>query len=229
MLSCNGNKDNASTNNSSRDSMSSATTTESTSPSTIVTSPQSMFVVVHKVSNYTKWKASYDGHDSMRVAHGMHNYVIGRGIEDSNTVLVAVKTDDMNKAKAFAKDPSLKAAMQKGGVIGTPKFAFTTMTFQDTAVINSPLRARVTFTVKDWDAWLKGFEDGKQERLDNGIIVRAVGHDADDNKQVTVVTAVSDSAKAAAYVKSDMMKKRREASGVIGEPERFIYRVVQRY
>jgi len=83
--------------------------------------------------------------------------------------------------------------------------------------------------VKDWDAWQKSFEEGKQERIDNGIVERAFGHDADDNKKVSLVTAVTDTAKAFAYYKSDALKKRRAASGVIGEPKRFLYRVVQRY
>jgi len=83
--------------------------------------------------------------------------------------------------------------------------------------------------VKDWDAWLKGFEDGKQERIDNGILDRVVGHDLDDLKKVYVVTAIVDSAKAFAYYKSDALKKRRLASGVIGEPVRFLYQVVKRY
>jgi len=230
LFSCNGNEEKTSTDKVSSDSTTTTTaTTQSVAPSTIITTPQSMFVVVHKVSNFAKWKASYDAHDSMRLANGLHNYVIGRGVEDSNTVVVAVKADDMAKAKAFAKDPSLKAAMQKGGVTGTPSMSFVTMTFQDTATINSPLRARTTFAVKDWDAWQKAFEDGKQERIDNGIIVRAFGHDADDNNKVTLVTAIMDSAKASAYRKSDMLKKRMEAGGVIGEPKRFVYRVVQRY
>jgi hypothetical protein len=38
-----------------------------------------------------------------------------------------------------------------------------------------------------------------------------------------------DSTKAFAYYKSDALKKRRAASGVIGEPQRFIYKVVQLY
>src|SRR5207248_10235700 len=98
-----------------------ATTTAPTTPtpaSTIVTTPQDMMVVTHKVKDFAKWKASYDEHDSMRLASGIHSYVIGRGMPDSNMVLVAVKVDDMNKAKAFAKSPSLKQAMQKCGVVG---------------------------------------------------------------------------------------------------------------
>ena len=196
---------------------------------TIITAPQSMMIAKHKVLDYAKWKTSYDEHDSFRLANGIHSYVIGRGLQDSNMILVAVKVDDMAKAKTFAKDPGLKKAMQKGGVTGTPLFAFVTITFQDTATVSSDLRSRTTFTVKDWGAWQKAFEEGKQERIDNGITVRAFGHDADDDKKVVLVTAILDTAKAYAYYKSDMLKKRRAASGVIGEPERFLYRVVQRY
>jgi hypothetical protein len=196
---------------------------------TIVTTPQNMMVAKHKVSNYAKWKPSYDEHDSLRLASGIHSYVIGRGLQDSNMIMVAVKVDDMAKAKAFSKDPSLKKAMQKGGVIGQPSFSFVTMTFQDTATVSSALRARTTYTVKDWDVWQKAFEEGKQERIDNGIIDRAYGHDVDNDKKVVVVTVLMDTTKAYAYWKSDMLKKRRAAGGVISDPERFVYRVVQRY
>jgi hypothetical protein len=196
---------------------------------TTITTPQNMMVAKHKVSNYAKWKVSYDAHDSARLANGIHSYVIGRGLLDSNMIMVAVKVDDMAKAKAFAKDPGLKKAMQKGGVTGMPSFAFITLTFQDTALVASAIRSRTTFTVKDWGAWQKAFEEGKQERLDNGIIVRAFGHDVDNDKKVVLVTALLDTVKAFAYYKSDMLKKRRAASGVMGEPERFLYRVVQRY
>ncbi|RPE13058.1 hypothetical protein EGT74_05855 [Chitinophaga lutea] len=196
---------------------------------TIINTPQSMMTAVHKVANFAKWKASYDAHDSMRLANQIHSYIIGRGVQDSNMVLVVVKVGDMDKAKAFAKDASLKMAMQKGGVTGTPSFSFITITFQDTSPVDTDIRSRVTFQVKDWDTWLKAFEEGKQNRLDNGIIVRAYGHDVDDNHKVVVVTAQTDTAKANAYWNSDVRKNRMVAAGVIGEPERFVYRLTHRY
>lgn len=210
------------------------TTAEATAPeiipaNTIVTTPQNMMVVTHKVSNFAKWHKSYDENDSLRLANGVHSYVIGRGVQDSNTVLVAVKVDDLAKAKAFAKDPSLKKAMQKSGVTGAPSISFITAVWQDTATMGSTIRSRTTFTVKDWDAWQKSFADGKQQRMDNGITDRVIGHDPDDNKKVSLVTALSDTAKAFAYYKSDELKKRREAGGVISEPKRFLFRVVHRY
>ena len=196
---------------------------------TTITTPQNMMVVVHKVANYAKWQPSYDEHDSIRLVNGIHSYVIGRGLKDSNMILVAVKVDDTTKAKAFAKDPGLKKAMQKGGVTGVPSFSLVTMVFQDTADIGSAIRSRTTFTVKDWAAWEKNFEEGKQERIDNGITVRAYGHLTDNDKKVVLVTALLDTAKAFAYYKSDALKKRREAGGVTTEPDRFLYRVVKRY
>ncbi|MDP4251564.1 MAG: hypothetical protein Q8918_15780 [Bacteroidota bacterium] len=198
-------------------------------PSTIITQPQNMVVVTQKVRDYAKWKIVYDADDSARLASGAHNYVIGRGTQDSNLVLVALKIDDTAKAKAFVKNPHLKMAMKKGGVVGAPMISFITETWQDTATLDSKIRSRTTFSVKDWDVFLKAFEDGKQERTDNGITDRVIGHDLNDNKKVVLVTAVTDTAKASAYYKSDALKKRREGAGVMGTPDRFLFRIVQRY
>jgi hypothetical protein len=211
---------------------SSDTTTAPATPevvNTIITTPQTMAIITHKVQNFAKWITAYEEHDSARLANGLHNYVIGRGVQDTNMVLIALKADDAEKAKAFAKDPGLKKVMQKAGVTGAPSISVLTATWQDTAVISSTVRSRVTLSVKDGDAWLKTFQDGKQERLDNGLTDRVVGHDVDDNKKIALVTAVLDSAKASAYWKSDALKKRREAGGVIGQPDRFVFRVVKRY
>jgi hypothetical protein len=225
--SCGGNEQKTNTETVSTDTTAAATTTAPVI--TTVTTPQNMVVARHKVSDFAKWKASYEARDSMRLANGIHSYVIGRGLQDSNTVLVAVKVDDMTKAKAFAKSPDLKEAMKKGGVVGAPTFNFLTIVFQDTARLNSEMRSFTTFTVKDWDAWKKAFESNKQLRTDNGLADRAYGHDADDNHKVIVVVALIDSAKANAYWKSDILKQKRAESGVVGEPQRFLYRVVQRY
>jgi len=198
--------------------------------STIVTTPQNMVVVTHKVANYAKWLSSYEAHDSARLAAGMHDYVVGRGVKDSNMVLVAIRIDDTAKAKAFMKDPGLKKAMEKGGVVGKPMVSITTSVWQDTAHIDpNTIRAMTSITVKDWDAWYKSFEDGKQFRLDNGIADRVVGHDINDNKKVNVVTALSDTAKASVYYKSDELKKRMAAGGVVGEPVRFFFTITKRY
>jgi hypothetical protein len=143
-------------------------------------------------------------------------------------ILVATRVDDVEKAKAFSKDPSLKKAMDEAGVTGKPWIMLITSPMLNTAS-TSTLRSMSTFRVKDWDTWKTSFESGKQFRLDNGVEDRAYGHDVDDNHKVVVVGSILDSAKARAYHKSDSLKARMKRSGVEGTPERFWYRVVQTY
>ena len=191
--------------------------------------PTNLMVVVHKVANYDKWKTSYDEHDSMRLAAGIHSYVISRRQPDSNTLVVAVKADDLDKAKAFAKDPSLKVAMQKGGVVGAPDIQYYKIVYDDNSSIATDIREIRTFKVKDWDAWKKAFESGHQLRLDNGLLERSYGYDASDNHKVMLVVAKTDTAKANAFLKSDLYKQRREAAGVEGPTDVKTIRIVARY
>jgi hypothetical protein len=233
VASCGGRDDKTGTSKTATDSTTTTTTTPApattTSAPAIDTTPATIMVARHKVTNFAKWKASYEAHDSMRTAAGLHNFVIGRGVPDSNMVMVAVKADDVAKAKAFSKNASLKRAMQQGGVVGTPTFMFHTIVYQDNAPNIPDLRSMTNFTVKDWNAWKKSFDSGRQVRLDNGLTERAYGHDVDDNHKVVVVVAINDSAKANAFWKSDLLKQRRAESGVVGEPKRFVYRIVQKY
>ncbi len=205
------------------------TTAPDAKVNTIVTTPQLMTLVKHKVKNYASWKVEYDAHDSARLANGLHSYVIGRGMDDSMMVMVALKADDLEKAKAFTKDPALKELMQKIGVVGAPEISIVNVVWQDTVNVGSIPRVITSFTVKDFDTAKKGFEEGRQERMDNGIADRQYGHEADDNHKVSMVTALNDVDKAKAYWASDAIKKRIEAGGLTTQPQRFIFNIVQRY
>jgi hypothetical protein len=230
LTSCGGNGSEEKTSKDTATTKDTTATTVAPPVNTIITTPVNMATITHKVANFAKWLVAYEAHDSARLANGLHNYVVARGLQDTNMVMVALKADDIAKAKAFAKDPGLKKAMQGAGVIGVPSISVLTSVWQDTAALEpGTLRSRTTFTVKDFDAWLKSFQEGAKERMENGISDRVVGHDADDNKKVALVTAVQDTAKAFAYYKSDALKKRREAGGVVGEPARFLFNIVKRY
>ena len=231
LISCGGGEEKKSSEATTTDT-SAATTTTTTEPApvnTIVTTPQLMVIVRHKVADFAKWMVAYEGDDSNRLASGLHSYVISRDDKDSNTVMVAMKADDVARAKAFSKNPALKKAMQKGGVMGTPSIKFYTMVFQDTAKIDSKMRTATMFKVKDWDGWKRSFDSTRALNADIGLKARAYGYDPDDNHNVILVGAVLDTAKAHAYWNSEMLKQRRAASGVLGTPQRLVYNVVKRY
>jgi len=230
LISCGGNEEKKSS-DATTDTTATTTTTEpAPAPvNTIITTPQNMVIVRHKVSNFAKWMAAYEADDSARLASGLHSYVISRDDKDSNTVMVAMKADDVAKAKAFSKDPHLKKAMQKGGVTGAPMVKFYTMVFQDTVAIDSKMRTATMFKVKDWAAWQHSFDSTRALNSDIGVKARAYGYDPDDKHNVVLIGAVLDTAKAHAYWNSDMLKQRRAASGVIGTPQRLVYNIVKRY
>lgn len=190
--------------------------------------PANVLIIKHKVANYAKWKALYDSHDSVRLAYGLHNYVVARGLDDSNTVMIALHMDDAAKAKAFTELADLKATMKKGGVMGMPTFSFIDVQMMDTSV-NAQTRVRVTHKVKDWDAWKKEFDTHKQARMDAGLTDRSVGYEVGDNHMVTMVFAVSDMKKAKDFMNSKDLKDKMAAAGVEGPPSFFYYKVAQKY
>lgn len=191
--------------------------------------PANLMLVTHKVANYAKWLVAYEANDSLRVANGLHSYVIARGLNDSNTVMVANKMDDAAKAKEFAASPALKDAMQKAGVISAPTISYLDVQMQDTAANTASIRLMVTHKVKDWDAWKKSFDSHKQTRVDAGLTDRVIAYSVGDNHMVTLVFIVSDMKKAEAFSKSDDLKKKMEEAGVDGPPSFFYYTVAKKY
>lgn len=191
--------------------------------------PQDVMIVMHKVANFDKWMASYAAGDSMRLAAGLHDYIIGRGVEDNNSLLVAVRMDDAAKAKDFMANPALKEAMQKGGVIGVPSITRLNVQMLDTTTNKTTSRVIIMHKVKDWDAWKRSFDSHKQARVDAGMSDRSLGYDVDDNHMVTVVFTINDMAKAKAFMASQDLKDKMKEAGVEGEPKVFMYNVAKVY
>lgn len=191
--------------------------------------PTEVMIVKHKVADYAKWKPGYDAHDSARLANGLHSYVIARGTEDSNIVMVAMSMDDVEKAKSMAADPALKDIMKKAGVVGPPEIDYIHAVMSDTTGIKQTVRLMIKAKVKDWDAWKKVFDAHQQNRMDAGLTDRVVAYTIGDNHQVTLVFAVSDMDKAKAFLDSKDLKDRMAESGVEGPPGIFFYRIVQKY
>ena len=227
LLSCNNSEDKTTTETTSADTT--VTTVTNAPVNAIITTPENIMAVRNKVTDYDKWLAGFEGHDSLKLANGLHNYVVGRSVEDPNMLLVATKADDIAKAKAFGKSPQLRQAMQKDGVVGQPIVAFVTAVYQDTSTIATDLRGMTMITVKDWDAWKTAFESRRQDRLDAGLTDRMYGYDPDNHNKVTIVVAVSDTAKANAFWNSAKLKEDMSKGGVMGKPERFVYRIAKKY
>ena len=191
--------------------------------------PAMAMIIKQKVANFAKWFPGYEAHDSARVAYGLHNFVVGRGIKDSNMVLVALHVDDTTKAKEFAMSPGLKDAMKKAGVIGKPTFFYTINKFADATTDASTERAILNFKVKDYDAWKGVFDGDKQDRMNAGITDRGINQYIGDSHMLSVVMAIADMKKAVEFMQRKEMKHRMDSAGVVGAPDVFFYHVVKQY
>ena len=200
--------------------------TETITPSITIAD---VMTIRHKVADYAKWKASYDGHESVREGSGLHNFIIVRGTEDSNMVMVVLRMDDVAKAKQFAASPDLKTRMMKAGVAGPAYIDYEKNIISIAADAQEPIRLMVKHKVKDFDAWKKVFDDDKQARMDAGLTDRVIAHTVGDDHNVTIIFSVADMAKAKAFINSQDLKDKMKAGGVEGSPTFFFYRVAEKY
>jgi hypothetical protein len=198
-------------------------------PVTASNGPMSVMTIKHKVANYSKWKPAYESHDSIRASYGLHNYIIARGTDDSNMVMVALRMDDVNKAKELVASKGMKDRMKKAGVVGPVSVDYLESVMNDTTAIQQTARLMVKHKVKDWDAWKKTYDSTKQTRIDAGLTDRVTSYTVGDNHNVTVVFAVADLAKAKAFLKSKDLKDKMAKAGVVGPPSFFFYRIVAKY
>ncbi|CAN5160469.1 hypothetical protein BH11BAC6_BH11BAC6_09890 [soil metagenome] len=211
------------------------TSSDAATTSTTVTAPVFMpFDIVRlqfKVKDYGKWYAGFMSHDSIRLANGIHKYVVDRGLNgDSNMVIVVSKIDDLQMAKAFYSSAQIKKAMQQGGIIGMPKFEYLHIISNDTTTIPQDRRVSVTHHVKNFEAWLKVYDgEGKDTRAANGIVDRAMARGIEDSNMVSIVFVVTDMDKAKARIASPDLKKLMTDAGVDSAPDITFYRVVERF
>jgi len=81
-------------------------------------------IVQHKVRDYDAWKAVFDEHGEVRKRYGATGHRIYRHLDDPNEVTVLNQFPSREKAEAFVRDPSLREAMQRGGVLGEPRITW---------------------------------------------------------------------------------------------------------
>jgi uncharacterized protein (DUF1330 family) len=78
-------------------------------------------IVQHQVADYDRWLEVFKEHQAIRQSHGATGHSVNRVAGDSNTIVIVNDFATRDGAVAFTKDPSLPAAMAKGGVTGAPQ------------------------------------------------------------------------------------------------------------
>src|ERR1700737_2445579 len=77
-----------------------------------------------KVKDYAAWRVGYDSGEKSRVSAGITNGRVFRRAEDQNDVVILQDVADVAKARTWLASDEMKAAMDKGGVVGSPNIRF---------------------------------------------------------------------------------------------------------
>ncbi|MHB8398977.1 MAG: cyclase [Candidatus Limnocylindrales bacterium] len=78
-------------------------------------------IVQHHVADYDRWHPVFTEHEATRRRHGATGHSIGREVGDPNSIVIVNDFATLEGARAFSQDPSLPAAMERGGVEGPPQ------------------------------------------------------------------------------------------------------------
>ncbi len=78
-------------------------------------------IVQHQVADYDRWLPVFAEHEAVRRQHGATGHTVNRDVADPNSVVIVNSFATLDGARAFSQDPSLPAAMARGGVQGHPQ------------------------------------------------------------------------------------------------------------
>ena len=82
--------------------------------------------VRHDVADYGVWRKAFDAFAPTQKKLGVIYKAVYQSTDNANDVTVIHDFHSLEKAKAFAASPELKAAMEKSGVKGAPQIWYTT-------------------------------------------------------------------------------------------------------
>jgi quinol monooxygenase YgiN len=80
----------------------------------------------HEVADYGVWRKAFNAFAPTQKKLGVISSAVYRSADNANDVTVIHDFQSVEKAKAFATSPELKAAMEKAGVKGAPQIWITT-------------------------------------------------------------------------------------------------------
>ncbi|MEK6721232.1 MAG: cyclase [Chloroflexota bacterium] len=78
-------------------------------------------IVQHHVADYDRWFPVFTEHEDTRRRHGATGHSVSREVADQNSIVIVNEFATIEGARAFSQDPSLPAAMERGGVEGRPQ------------------------------------------------------------------------------------------------------------
>ena len=183
--------------------------------------PPAALLVQYQISDWDQWKSVFDGNEQARIDAGYVAHHINRAENDPNALSIYLAVGDVEKAKAYAADPSLREKMQEASVVSEPQMLWVRPAAEDAVWDREVPGVIVNHTVDDFDAWLEGYNSAEAGAMRDAAGI--IGHAANqgvDNPNLALVYHQAESFDALrALVSSDTLREVMKKAGVNSEPE----------
>lgn len=176
--------------------------------------PFNVAVSKFTINDYSEWRSRYDEDTTIRKSNGMKPIAVAHSIYNPNKIITAYVISDVEKVKTYVGSNTFQEKAKKDGVTNHQKFDFIQVVrfIQPKANLDF---LEYDIKVKDFDQWLKGFdEEGPEQRLKYGLIDEVVARGIDDKNLVHLVFLITDLEKAKKMMSSKKTKKRMLKQGV---------------
>ena len=76
-------------------------------------------IIKQPVRDLAQFQKVYDGLESARESHGLHDLGQYLSADEPNTVIVVLQVDDVDRARDYWKSAVLEAGRKKAGIVGS--------------------------------------------------------------------------------------------------------------
>ncbi|MBU4539187.1 MAG: hypothetical protein L6264_04955 [Weeksellaceae bacterium] len=168
------------------------------------------------VKDFNVWKPLFMKDSLLRKQNGIQTIVISSQVGHPHKMMNVATVTDVEKARASMKDPAFLEKIKMRGVSNPKAEFYQVLRFNPNS--KETKWAIMTHKVKDFDAWLIGFDKGKPLRDSAGLIDVVIARNIDDPTMVQVVCDITDMEKAKAFMNSPVLKEKMKQAGVISKP-----------
>jgi quinol monooxygenase YgiN len=78
-------------------------------------------IVTHECKNYSEWRKVFDADEGNRSKAGFKEQALYHSFDNPNKITIIGEAPSVEAIQGFMANPELKAAMEKGGVLGFPE------------------------------------------------------------------------------------------------------------
>jgi len=169
-----------------------------------------------EVRDFEVWKPLFLKDSLIRRQHGIETIVISSKAGHPLQIMTVSMVKDVKQAQNFIKDPSFLKRTGERGVSNVRSEYFEVMRFNPDA--KEPRWLIMDFKVKDYEVWLKDFDEGHALRIDAGLLDVLIARDINHPLKIQVVLDMKELNRAKALMTSEILKERMKNAGVIGKP-----------